>query len=618
MQTRYSWWQYTLITLLFVISLIYALPNLYIEDPVVQIAAKQNIYPNDFDAKLSQLLTTLNIKPVATEKNDFGYLVRFNNTSDQLNAKASLSGSLGKDYVVALNLISRTPKWLRNIWAKPMKLGLDLRGGVHLLLDVDITGVVGANLSGMLKEIATDLRASRVRYTKINLDNHTKISVIFKDQAELAQAVKILSSKYPNYKLNINSDNNTQSLTLKENETKQNNLLDYIMEQTISSLNNRVNELGISEAVIQRQGDNKISVDLPGIQDITRAKEILGKTATLSFHLLNIENDPNTALTSGIPAGNILVKHEDGTPYLLQEDAILEGKSITYASASIDRGTPIVSITLGGGGETYFNRKTAENIHKPLATVYRETKTHKIFKDGKEYFDREHTEKIINIATIQTALPSTFQITGLKSISVAEDLALLLRAGSMVAPVDIIEELTVGPSLGEENINKGIKSLLFGLSLVVVFMICYYRLFGLLANLGLLFNVLLIISILSVLGATLTLPAIAAIVLTIGMAVDANVLINERIREELRLGVSPMASINAGYEKAFATIVDANVTTLIVAFVLYGLGSGSVRGFAVTLIIGLLASMISSIYFTRALVYLVYRGRKIKQLSIGI
>jgi preprotein translocase subunit SecD len=518
---------------------------------------------------------------------------------------------------VAPNLAPRTPKWLQAIGADPLKLGLDLRGGVHFLLAIDVDESTKARETGEIHTISNDLRKENLRYSSIKRDAQNGIEIVFRDQPTLDKALAYLTTHMPDYVVTKDETNGVYKINAKMTEAAQIKLRDFAVEQTMTILNNRINELGVSEAVVQQQGMNKVSVDLPGVQDTARAKEIIGKTASLRFQMVDEESDLASAQAGVIPLGSRLYDYE-GRHVLLKNQVILQGSSITYATASLgENGRPTVNVRLGGGGESLFHRTTAESIGKAMAVVYVETKVEKKIIDGKLETVRKPIEKVISVATIQSALGNNFEITNLSDAQYAQNLALLLRSGAFTAPVDFIQERIVGPSLGKTNIEKGVMSILVGMAAVFIFMIMYYRLFGLFADVALLLNVIFVLSILSLLGATLTLPGIAGIVLTIAMAVDANVLINERIREELRNGVSPQTSIKAGYERALATIIDSNVTTLIVMIVLFALGSGMVKGFAVTVTIGLFTSMITAVMYSRALVNLVYGRRTVKDLSIG-
>jgi preprotein translocase subunit SecD len=616
MQTQYpTTWKYVAFVIIILLGVIYAVPNLFGEDPAVQISfSNASTLPPELTLKVQQTLNDANLPYLSAKEEDASLLIRFKNTDNQLKARDLLKATLGDQYIVALNLAPKTPKILQYLGAEPMKLGLDLRGGVHFLLQMDMDAVFKARLEGEMHNLTTELRQDNIRYTAITFNAPKTMLIQFPDEKSLNEAYSKIPSKFPDFLVTKQKEGD-HVLIASLTEEAINKITDYAVEQNITILNNRVNELGVSEAVVQRQGKDQVSVDLPGVQDTARAKDILGKTATLRFQMVDTDHDNS----STSPIGSKQYIYE-GQPIYLKNQVILTGSSITYATASFgEDGRPNVQIRLGGGGESLFHRVTADNIGKPMAVVYVESKTDYKLVNGKLIPVRRQIEKIINVATIQSALGNNFQITGLSSERYAQNLALLLRSGALSAPVDIVQERIVGPSLGAENIQKGLMSLIVGSLLVFIFMLLYYRLFGLFADLALFLNVIFIVAILSLLGGTLTLPGMAGIVLTVGMSVDANVLINERIREEIRNGMSPLSSIRAGYDRAFATIVDANVTTLIVAVVLFALGSGSVKSFAVTLIIGLATSMATAIYFTRFLVNVVYaRKKQVRHLSIGI
>jgi preprotein translocase subunit SecD len=614
--TSHTYRNYFLL-LIMLLGIIYALPNLYGEDPAIQISSKNRAaLPADIQQTIATALDKAHIAYQSTPGEDDDILLRFTSTDNQITAKDLLTDSIQNDQVIiALNLAPRTPAWLNALGAKPMKLGLDLRGGVHFLLDVDTNTLITARINGDIKSITQELRDQKIRYKKVATGPNQTIQIETKNENDTLAARPIVQKTLQGY--SVKRQHDTLLVAHLQANTRA-EMTDYAIDKTITTLNNRVNELGVSEAVVQRQGDSNISVDLPGIQDTTRAKEILGKTATLRFQLVDDSHDAQAAASEGAPLGTKLYQYE-GHPLLLKNAIVLSGASITFAQAVSQEGRPAVFIKLGGGGEALFHKITGKNVGKRLAVVYVETEVKKQLKDGKITVKHIPHERIISAAVIRSALGSSFEVSGLSSSDEAENLALLLRSGSLAAPVDIVQEMTVGPSLGQANIEKGILSVTIGSLLVVLFMLAYYRSFGLIANCALVMNVILIIALLSLLGATLTLPGIAGIVLTVGMAVDANVLINERIREELRNGLSPKDCIHAGYEKAFTTIVDANVTTLIVAMILFSLGSGSVKGFAITLSIGLLASMVTAIYFTRAIIDWRYTSQpQLTSLPIGI
>ena len=618
MQNKNTIWKYLLIIFLGVIGLIYSLPNIYGEDYAVQISGLESkaLVQEDFN-KIEALLKEKNLPHISSVLTEGNMLIRFADTDQQLKASDFIKASVGDNYSVAPNLAPKTPKWLQSLGAKPIKLGLDLRGGVHFLMSVDIDAVIKARENGDIHSFGNELKDAKIRYSGLARSSDGAILIKFRDAESLHKADTHLPGRFPEYLFTQNAQEGTLELRGVMTEAAITKLSNYAVEQSMSILVNRINELGVSEAVVQRQGVNKISVDLPGVQDTARAKEIIGKTATLEFHMVDVEHDVDNALSSVAPPGTKMYEYE-GRHILLKNQIILAGSSITYAtSANGEDGRPEVNVQLGGGGENVFHRVTAESIGKPMAVIYVETKTEKKIVNGNVETVRTPVEKIISVATIQSALGNSFRITGLQSQSYAQNLALLLRSGAFTAPIDFIQERIVGPSLGKANIQKGVLSMEVGSLFVFLFMLLYYRLFGFFSDLALMLNIVFIISLLSLLGATLTLPGIAAIVLTVGMAVDSNVLINERIREELRMGMSPQAAIKAGYERAFSTIVDANVTTLIVAVALFALGSGAVKGFAVILILGLLTSMFTSIFVTHVLVNLFYGGRQIKTISIG-
>ena len=465
-----------------------------------------------------------------------------------------------------------------------------------------------------------DLRNQNIRYTGISRVKPNGIVIHFRDKNTMDQAYSELSGKFQEYQLMKITPNGQFSIKAVMIDSALTKLTNYAIDQAMNVLNNRVNALGVSEAVIQRQGADHISVELPGIQDTARAKSIIGKTATLKFQLVDTEHDVQSAMAGDVPIGSKLYMFNN-QPTLLKDKVILSGDSVTYATASFDQsGKPSVNVRLGGGSSSVneFNRITGENIGKPMAVVYVETKTEQKKIGGKTVTVHHNIERVISVATIQSALGNNFEITGLESVKYAQDLSLLLRSGALLTPMSFAQESIIGPSMGASNIHMGLISVIVGFLAVVLFMAFYYHLFGLFADMALFLNLIFIVAVFSALSVTLSLPGIAAMVLTVGMAVDANVLIYERIREELRNGISPQASIHIGYERAFTTIVDANVTTLIVALVLFAVGTGAVKGFAVTLIVGLLTSMLTSIVYTRAVANWIYGGRSVKKLSIGM
>jgi preprotein translocase subunit SecD len=612
---RYPIWKNLLVLLIVVVAFIYASPILFGEDPAIQISGANATIAVDSNTidKVTAALKKADISYIKLQQQDRSLLLRFTSTDVQFKAKEIIQQALGGDYLVALNLAHKTPHWLKTIGAMPMKLGLDLRGGVHLLLQVDVDAVLKQRVEGDLGSISQVLRNERIRYSNIVRQGTDGISVDFRTIDTLKDAKRMLTQHFPEFlwkqnNLTLEGILSQQALLQAKQDT---------LEQAMNTLRNRVNELGVSEAVVQQQGANRVVIDLPGIQDTTQAKNILGKTATLEFHMVDMEHDANAV--GGVAPPDTKLYPWEGRSVLLKNQIILRGSSITSARSGMgEDGRPSVDVRLGGGGEGLFTKTTAENIGKPMAVLYVEVKSETKEMNGQKVIDYATERKVISVATIQSALGNSFQITGLSSQDEARTLALLLRAGALPAPVTIIEEREVGPSLGKQNIHMGIMSVEVGFFLVVLFMAIYYHVLGLFADLALGMNLILIVAILSLLGATLTLPGIAGMVLTVGMAADANVLIFERIREELRNGVGIQASIHAGYERALVTIVDANVTTLIVAVVLFSLGSGAVKNFAITLTIGLITSMFTAITGTRALVNWIYGGRPVKKLSIGL
>jgi preprotein translocase subunit SecD len=620
MINHYPWWKNLLILAVVVVSAVYALPNLYPEDPAIQISSTHGKLDGDLRERVNDLLDKAGLEPKSIERGSNQLLVRFDNTEKQLEAQDVVTGGLGDQYVVALNLAPATPGWLRAINASPMSLGLDLRGGVHFLLQVDMQAAVAKARARFEDEFGNLLRERDIRYLGISQDARG-VSVKFGDAASRDRAMGVLEGDYGD-QLTFEESQAGDAFELNASLTEQaqDEIRSFALDQNITTLRNRVNELGVAEPVIQQQGQSRVVVQLPGVQDTARAKEILGATATLEFRMVDEQADPLAAQQSGrTPLGDKLYVDREGNPVLLKQRVMLTGDYITDAASGIDSQTngPAVFITLDGEGARLFSRATGENVGRPMAVVFIENKIETVERNGKEVRLTRTVEEVINIATIQEQLGRRFQITGLDSTREARNLALLLRAGALAAPMTIIEERTVGPSLGQQNIEQGFKSVVMGFILVVIYMGVYYRLFGLIADLALLANLVLLIGIMSIIpGLTLTLPGIAGIVLTVGMAVDANVLINERIREELKNGNSPQASIQAGYHRAFATIADSNITTLVAAVALFAFGTGPVKGFAVTLTIGLVCSMFTAIMGTRAVVNLIYGGRRQPRLAI--
>lgn len=617
---RYPLWKNLLIVFVIVIAFLYAAPNLFGEDPSVQISGiSPDIKVTDSTIKtINDTLQTAHITYKKTEVDNRNYLIRFFSNDEQLKAKELIQAALGSNYLVALNLAPATPDWLKAINASPMKLGLDLRGGVHFLLQVDVDSILKQRIEGDLNNVGVALRNEHIRYSGISRLGTDGVVVQFRALDALENGYSFLSSHFGDFTWTKNTQNGHMELQGVLSPALLQQVRQDTLDQAMNILRNRVNELGVSEAVVQQQGASRVVVDLPGIQDTTQAKNILGKTATLEFHMVDTEHDPRNAVGGVAPVGSTLYDY-NGQPYLLKDPIILRGSSITSASSGFgEDGRSSVNVRLGGGGEGLFTKTTAENIGKPMAVLFVEVKSKPKIVNGQTTIEYTTERHIISIATIQSALGNNFEITGLTSQDESRTLALLLRAGALPTPVSYLEEREVGPSLGKQNIHMGVTSVAVGFVLVVLFMALYYAGLGLIADLALGMNLILIVAILSLLGATLTLPGIAGIVLTMGMAVDANVLIFERIREELRNGMGIQASIHTGYERALMTIIDANVTTLIVAIVLFSLGSGTVKNFAITLTIGLFTSMFTAIVGTRAIVNLIYGARPVKKLSIGL
>ncbi len=615
MQNHFPLWKNILVLMIFIIGLVYALPNLYGDDPSVQVSSPQTARLGQEQAnQIESAIKTAGIGIKAFEFKDERVLARFNNTDDQLKAADLLRDTMGSDYTVALNLAPTTPSWLQAIGANAMYLGLDLRGGVHFLLEVDMDAAVKQAEDRYSDDLRLALRSEKIRYQSVSKDNSI-IKVTLRTADDKPALLTLLDKDFRT--LDITEPEAQDQVWLKISEKEEREIKKFAVAQNMTTLRNRVNELGVAEPVIQQQGENRIVVQLPGVQDTTRAKEILGTTATLEYRLVDVEHDVQRAVAGHVPVGSRLYYERNGTPILLDRRVIVTGDQIVDASSGVDQdGRPSVNISLNGVGAAKMGKLTQVSVGKPMAVVFIEYKVDTKIVNGQKVRHKEKVEKVINVATIQGVFSKRFQTTGLDSPQEARNLALLLRAGALAAPVDIVEERTVGPSLGQDNINKGMLSFVVGFALVVLFMIIYYRLCGVFANVALVFNVVIIIAILSMLQATLTLPGIAGIILTVGMSVDANVLIFERIKEELGNGNTPQSSIFIGFEKAFATILDSNITTLLVAITLFAFGTGSVKGFAVTLIIGILSSMFTAITGTRMIMNWVYGNRRVEKLSI--
>jgi preprotein translocase subunit SecD len=614
---RYPLWKNLLILCLIVLGGLYALPNLYGEDPSVQLSPlRSHKVDGSTVIEVNNKLAAAGLQPKQVELAESRILIRFGDTDAQLKAADALRLGMGEGYTVALNLAPSTPSWLNFIGAKPMYLGLDLRGGVHFLLQVDMDAALQQAEERYQEDIRTLLRSNKIRYKGVNR-NKGAIHVVLENADAAKQAQELISKELR--ALVLKEAGEEAALDARLSEAEKREIRKFAVAQNITTLRNRVNELGVAEPVIQQQGEERIVVQLPGVQDTARAKEILGATATLEFRLGDTEHDVQKAVQEHAPVGTRLYKDRAGRPILLKSQIIVTGDQVTDASSGLDQanGAPAVFVNLNSSGAKKMGEVTRENIGKPMAVVFIENKTETKLVDGQKITSKRKVEEVINVATIRDKFSSRFQITGLDSTNEARDLALLLRAGALVAPVDIVEERTVGPSMGKENIDMGFHSNVYGFIAITLFMVMYYRVFGLFSIVALGVNVLLLVAVLSLMQATLTLPGMAGIALTVGMAIDANVLINERIREELRRGNTPQACIAAGYDRAFDTIFDSNVTTLIAGFALFMLGSGPVRGFAVVLCIGILTSMFSAVLVSRALVNLSYgRQRKLANLAI--
>ncbi|RXS42511.1 protein translocase subunit SecD [Idiomarina sp. 29L] len=614
MLNKYPLWKNLLIIFVVLVAALYALPNIYGEDPAVQISADRNatIDASTMD-RVRNALDSVDIEPKSVSLENEQLLVRLNSDNEQLKARETILDSLGDNYIVALNLAPATPEWLKSLGAQPMKLGLDLRGGVHFLMEIDMGEAMSKIIDGMKDTVRTELREERIRYSAVRVDG-TAVEIELRNDEAFQEAAQYLDNRYQGYVLAENEE--TRTLRLEMTEQKIAETRDYAVDQNITIMRNRVNELGVAEPVIQRQGSNRIVVELPGVQDTARAKEILGATATLEFRMVDSENDVRDAMNGRVPFGSELLPMRDGPQQLLKEDVILTGDHIVNAGVGYDEyNRPQVNITLDGVGGNKMSLATKDNVGKPMATVFIEYEaTDERDEEGNLQFTK--SAEVINVATIQSRLGSNFRITGVGAQE-AQNLALLLRAGALIAPIQIVEERTVGPSLGQQNIDSGTQAIFWGFVLVLAFMVVYYKKFGLVANAALATNLILIIGVMSMIpGATLTLPGMAGIVLTVGMAVDANVLIFERIREEIKAKRSPQQAIHHGYDSALSTIADANVTTLIAALILFAIGNGPIKGFAITLAIGIITSMFTAIVGTRAIVNSVWGGKRLSKLSI--
>ncbi len=630
---RYPAWKYLLILVVLMVSTLYALPSLYPDEPAVQISGAKagTQIDQSIVQKAEQILQSENI---ASHDNSFtnnAALLRLDTSEAQLKAKEALRRGLGDDYVVALNLAPTTPEWLQKIGAKPMKLGLDLRGGVHFLLEVDMDKAISQRMETSATDLRRQLRDNKLKFNSLSLNNNT-ISLQFANNADRDAVMDFLRRNGNEYTQQAVATTEGSSLRLTYTDVRKQEIQSYAVNQNLTTLRNRINELGVAEALVQTQGSNRIVVELPGVQDTAEAKRVLGRTANLEFRLVSDLNDqyidPYTGQTTGtVPPGTEAFAFESldsGRQLLLNRSRILTGERVQNASSgfSQDTGGAEVNITLDAAGGKLMSDATRNAVGKRMAVLFIENKQRISYVADETGTQTEvrtpYTESvIINAATIQAVLGSQFRITGLDSPQEAAELALMLRAGALAAPMYFVEERVIGPSLGQENIDKGVLSTQIGFILVAIWMVVFFRLFGLIANFALVFNLAMILTVMSWIGASLTLPGIAGIVITIGMAVDANVLICERIREEIKWGASPKQAIVAGYDRAYNTIFDSNLTTFLVAFILFAIGTGPIKGFAVTLMIGIVCSMFTAITVTRAIVQIIYgKKRNLKKLSI--
>jgi preprotein translocase subunit SecD len=617
MLNRYPLWKNLLILFVLVFGGLYAAPNLYPDDYAVQLTGSRDVFQVD-QVLLDKVTASLQREGVTVKSSELSKnagLIRFPTGDDQLKAKDIISKTVGDDYIVALNLAPTTPSWLTAIGAGPMKLGLDLRGGVHFLLEVDLPKAVAQKLENYASEVKGRFREEKLRYRKMDSLDNGALAVKFTTAEYRDKSIELLRKEYQEFTVSGEDRDGDFYTIINLTEQAVRDIETYAIKQNLTTLRNRVNELGVAEPLVQRQGRNRIVVQLPGIQDTAAAKRIIGKTATLEFRL-EAKTAASSARTEVYEFRNDL-----GRKATLEKDIIIKGDNVANAQSSFDEnGQPQVNITLDSKGGELMARTTKNAVQRRMAVLFVEDKERTVYKNvgGEQVAEtiRYQEKGIISLATIQSVLGNQFRITGLDGAGESSELALLLRAGALAAPIYFVEERTVGPSLGAQNIEMGVMSVQIGLALVLIFMILYYRVFGLLANIALAFNLMLLIAVMSMLSATLTLPGIAGIVLTVGMAVDANVLIFARIKEELANGLPPQSAINSGFGRAFTTILDANITTLLAAVILFAMGTGPVKGFAITLSVGILTSMFTAILVTRGLVNLTYGNRQLTKLSI--
>ncbi len=616
MLNKYPLWKNILIVVVLIVGAIYALPNIYGEDQAIQISGSKGITLEKEDYEKIENVIKQDCPDCKVERNVGQALIRFKDNDLRLRIKEKLVSELGDNYVVALNLAAATPDWLKSIGAKPLKLGLDLRGGLHFLMEVDMDEAIKKIVNQMIQDIRTELREEKIRLSGIRSVGQDVV-ISFRDADTRDSAMRLLASKHNDW---VFTDEESSSFEIKAvmKPEKIKEVKTYAVEQNINIIRNRVNELGVAEPLVQRQGADRIIVELPGVEDSARAKEILGATATLEFRLVDQAADIQSAASGTVSANDEVLADKNGRPVVVTKHVILTGDHIIDAKSGMDEnGRPEVNISLDSKGGNTMSNFTKDHIGQPMATNFIEYKVVDAQDSGDKTVKFRKVEQIINVATIQARLGNKFRITGLDSPTEAHNLALLLRAGALIAPIQIVEERNIGPSLGKQNIENGMRAMLYGLAFLALFMFIYYRAFGLVANLALIFNMILLVGVMSMIpGATMTLPGIAGIVLTIGMAVDANVLIFERIREEIRNNRGVQQAINLGYERAFVTILDSNITSILVALILFAVGTGAVKGFALVLMIGLICSMFTAVTCCRAVVNIVWGGRNIKNLWI--
>ncbi|MFC3550018.1 protein translocase subunit SecD [Lysobacter cavernae] len=612
----YARWKYFVILIALVLSALYALPNVFPQDPSVQVTASRGAKVDEaLRTRVADNLKQAGITAKAVEIDKGNLLVRLNTPDQQVEAADALRQPLGSDYVVALNLASTVPNWLEKLGAKPMLLGLDLQGGVHFLMQVDQKAALDKRLDATAEDVRVALRDGRVRYESVERRANNTIVATLTNAADADKARQLIATGQPT--LLVDEQGNTVSVRVPDAELQK--MAVEAIEQNVGTLRNRINALGVAEPIIQRQGSDRIVVQLPGVQDTAQAKRILGATATLEYRGVVENANPYDAVASGNvpPEGRVYYRKELGPdgkpiPIILNKRVIASGDQLVGATSAMDpqTGTPAVSVRLNGvGGQRMFDY-TTEHVGKPMAVVYIERIPEVRMVDGKEVRSTRINEEVISVANINGVFGKEFQTTGLGSSKEAADLALLLRSGSLAAPMDFVDERTVGPSLGRENVERGLTAVLYSFAFALIFFLVYYRVFGIITCLALLLNMLMLIAVMSLFGATLTLPGLAGIALTVGMSVDANVLINERIREELRAGLPPQAAIATGYDKASGTIADANMTAILAGIALFAFGTGPVKGFAVSMLVGIVTSLYTAVGVSRGLATLVYGGRR--------